>query len=96
MTEEQLIDLIRLTLFISMEISAPILVTTLVIGLGVSVFQSVTQITETTMIFIPKLLCFAVTFAVTLPWILKIMVRYTYDIIVTHWNSIMSGTLNVM
>lgn len=96
MTEEQLIDLIRFTLFVSMEISAPILLTTLVIGLGVSIFQSVTQITETTLIFIPKLLCFVVTFAITLPWIMKIMIRYTYDIVVTHWNSIMSGAINVM
>lgn len=96
MTEEQLIDLIRLTLFISMEISAPILITTLFIGLGVSVFQSVTQITESTLIFIPKLLCFSITFALTLPWILKIMVRYTSDIVVTHWNSVMTGSLNAM
>lgn len=96
MTPEQIANIVRQTLFVAMEISAPILIITLFIGLGVSIFQSVTQITETTLIFIPKLICFTVMFALTLPWMLKIMMRYTYDILITHWNSVMDITNNVM
>lgn len=96
MSQEDIIDLVRFTLFVAMEISAPILVITLLIGLGVSIFQSVTQITETTLIFIPKLLFFTVTFSITLPWILKVMIRYTNDILVNYWNGIMNLANNVM
>jgi flagellar biosynthetic protein FliQ len=89
MSPEEATNLIRLSLFVAAEISAPVLVITLLIGLGVSIFQSVTQITETTLIFIPKLLCFGIVFAISFPWILKVMMRFTYDIIVNHWNAIM-------
>jgi flagellar biosynthesis protein FliQ len=94
MSPEEITDLIRLTIFVAAEISAPMLVTTLLIGLGVSIFQSVTQISETTLIFIPKLMFFALTFVLTLPWIIKIMIRFTYDILITHWNDIMSVANN--
>lgn len=96
MSPEEITDLLRLTLFIATEISSPILISTLLIGLGVSIFQSVTQITETTMIFIPKLLFFALTFALTLPWILKIMIRFTYDIVINHWNNVMNSATTVL
>lgn len=96
MSPEEVANVVRLALFVATEISAPILIITLFIGLGVSIFQSVTQITETTLIFIPKLVCFTITFAITLPWILKIMMRYTYDILIIHWNSVMDITNNVM
>lgn len=90
MTEEIATDLIRYSLFIAAEISAPILVITLIIGLGVSIFQSVTQITESTLIFIPKIVFFGLTFGLLFPWILKVLMRFTYDIVINHWNIIMN------
>ncbi len=91
MTEEQVTDLIRFSLFVAAEISGPMLLLTMFIGLGVSIFQSVTQITESTLIFIPKLLCFGLVFGLTAPWIMKILIRFTYDILINHWNAIMSS-----
>lgn len=91
MSQEVATDLIRLSIFITAEISAPMLIITLMIGLGISIFQSVTQITETTLIFVPKFVCIGVTFGLTFPWILKVMMRFTYDILVNHWNNIMSS-----
>lgn len=88
MTPEQAIDLIRSTLFVTTEISLPILAVIMVVGLIVSIFQSVTQITEITLIFIPKLVCCAIAFALVFPWMLKVLVRYTYDLLITHWNTI--------
>ena len=96
MTQEEIIDLMRLTLFVAVEVSGPILFSTLLIGLAVSIFQSVTQITETTLIFIPKLTFFVLTFGLTLPWILKILLRFTYDIIVHHWDNIMNLSNTVL
>lgn len=90
MTEEVAIDLIRYSLFIAAEIGSPILIATLLIGLGVSIFQSVTQITETTLIFIPKILSFGIILAFTFPWMLKIMMRFTHEILGYYWNLVMS------
>lgn len=90
MTPEQAIDLVRLTLFITAEISIPILAVIMLVGLGVSIFQSVTQITEITLIFIPKLICCAVAFVFVFPWMLKVLMRFTYDLWVVHWNSIVN------
>jgi|688.fasta_scaffold02054_8 flagellar biosynthetic protein FliQ len=90
MTPEMATDIVRLAIFITAEISAPMLITTLFIGLGVSIFQSVTQITETTLIFIPKFVCIGLTFALTFPWILKVLMKFFYEIIFHHWNEIMS------
>jgi flagellar biosynthetic protein FliQ len=90
MTEEIAVDLIRYSLFIAAEIGSPILVATLLIGLGISIFQSVTQITESTLIFVPKILSFGLILGLTFPWMLKVMMRFTHEIIIHHWNIIMN------
>jgi flagellar biosynthesis protein FliQ len=93
MTEEIATDLIRYCLFITAEISAPILIATLLIGLGISIFQSVTQITESTLIFIPKIVFFGLILGLTFPWMLKIMIRFTKDIMINHWNTIVNFSM---
>jgi flagellar biosynthetic protein FliQ len=47
------------------------------VGLLVSIIQSVTQIQEQTLTFVPKLILVGAAFIVGLPWLLQIMVRYT-------------------
>jgi flagellar biosynthetic protein FliQ len=89
MNSENAADIIRQTLFVAAEISAPMLIISLLLGLGISLFQSVTQITETTLILVPKIFFFGVTFAFTFPWILKILLRFTNDIFLIHWPQIM-------
>ena len=62
-------------------IAAPVLVTTLVVGLLVSVFQAVTQIQEMSLTFIPKLLATAVVLVTVGPWMLKRLVDYSASLI---------------
>lgn len=83
-------DLIRLALFTAMEVSAPLLGIAMVVGLSISVFQSVTQINEMTLTFVPKILIFALVLIVTFPWMLKTMMKFTNDIIVHHWANVVS------
>lgn len=92
MTPEEITEIIRYTLVIATEISAPILLVTLMLGLSISIFQSVTQITETTLIFIPKILTFALTLGIFFPWMLKLMTKFTYVILIDQWDKIMSWT----
>jgi flagellar biosynthetic protein FliQ len=62
-------------------LSAPMLMTALVVGLLVGVFQAATQINEMTLSFIPKLLGMAAAIVVAGPWMLKLLVSYTRELI---------------
>jgi flagellar biosynthetic protein FliQ len=58
-------------------LAAPLLLSALVIGLLVGVFQAATQINEMTLSFIPKLLGMATALVIAGPWMLKELVGYT-------------------
>ncbi len=89
MTPDEITEIVRYTLVIATEMSAPILLVTLMLGLTISIFQSVTQISETTLIFIPKIFTFAITFGIFFPWMLKVMTKFTYDILIDQWDKLM-------
>ena len=55
-TEGQVMDIAREALFLIIKVSAPLLLISLVIGLIVSIFQTITSIKEQTLTFVPKLL----------------------------------------
>ena len=57
-------------------VAAPVLLSTLMIGLLVSVFQVVTQIQETSLTFIPKMIGAALVLVFAGPWMLKRLTEY--------------------
>ena len=57
-------------------VSLPVLLAVLVVGLGVSIFQAITQINEQTLAFVPKLVAAVVVFAIAGPWMLSTLVDY--------------------
>ena len=73
-------DLARNAMMVALLVSAPMLAVALIVGLIVSILQTVTQIQEQTLSFVPKLLAVAVTFLVAMPWILQLLVRYTTEL----------------
>ncbi|MBV6521250.1 MAG: hypothetical protein MNPFHGCM_01383 [Gemmatimonadaceae bacterium] len=70
-------DLARNAMMVGMLIAAPLLIVALLVGLVVSILQTVTQIQEQTLSFVPKLVAVAATFLVALPWMLQLLVEYT-------------------
>jgi flagellar biosynthetic protein FliQ len=62
-------------------VSAPMLLAALLIGVGVSVVQAVTQIQEQTLTFIPKLVLIAIVFILTLPWMLSQLLQYLVGVL---------------
>jgi flagellar biosynthesis protein FliQ len=70
------IDLIRSAVFLALLTAAPLLLAALVVGVLISVLQTITQIQEQTLTFIPKLLAMAVVFVLMLPWLLNQLVGY--------------------
>jgi flagellar biosynthesis protein FliQ len=63
-------------LYILLMVSAPILLSVLLIGLVVSIFQAATQIHEATLSFVPKVIGAVAVLAITGPWMLTTLVEY--------------------
>ncbi len=80
MTPETVMTVAQRALEITLLLSAPLLVTALLVGLLVGVFQAATQINEMTLSFIPKLLGMAAAVVVAGPWMLKLIVSYTREL----------------
>jgi flagellar biosynthetic protein FliQ len=66
-------DMLKITLMVS----GPLLITSIVVGLIVSITQVVTSIQDMTMTFVPKIIAVLVVFLLVLPWIMRMLVGYT-------------------
>jgi flagellar biosynthetic protein FliQ len=76
MTPQTVLTLAQQALWITALVSAPLLLTALVVGLAVSVFQAATQINEMTLSFIPKLLAMFAALVLAGPWMLALLIDY--------------------
>jgi flagellar biosynthetic protein FliQ len=63
-------------LYILLMVAAPVLITVLVVGLVVSVFQAATQINEATLSFVPKIVGAVAVLAIAGPWMMSTLVEY--------------------
>lgn len=81
MNPEFAVELIKNLMFQAVTMAAPILLTVLVIGLGVSLFQAVTSIQEQTLTFVPKVIGVVVLLVLLLPWMLRSMIEFTRAVI---------------
>lgn len=61
-------------------LSAPLLLSTLVIGLVISIFQALTQINENTLTFVPKMIVIAIVLILAGPWMMDVMKNYTVNL----------------
>lgn len=77
MSHQLVIDLSRDAILTALMVAAPMLIIALGVGLLVSVIQSVTQIQEQTLAFVPKLVLVGGAFIVGLPWLLQVLIKYT-------------------
>ena len=77
MTPETVLDVGRQALQVGLMLSAPLLVTALVVGVIIGLFQAATQINEMTLSFIPKLIAVSAAGVITGPWMLRVLVSYT-------------------
>lgn len=80
MTAEFIVGIMAETLKVTLLISAPALLVGLVIGVGVSLFQAVTQIQEMTLVFVPKIVGVMITVVVVLPWMINLLVSFTHNL----------------
>ena len=80
MTDSDIISIALQTMLVALKLSAPILVTSLVIGFTISLFQSMTQIQEFTLSFVPKLIGIGIALLVCGNWMLHTLVDFTIDL----------------
>jgi flagellar biosynthetic protein FliQ len=80
MTPEFVIDIARKAIQVTLLISAPMLLSGMIIGLMVSIFQAATQINEQTMTFIPKIVVVFLALLIFAPWIMETMITFTNGI----------------
>ena len=81
MTPESVIEFGQHALYVAIMVAAPLLLTALAVGLLVGVIQAATQINETTLSFIPKLIAMATVGLITGPWMLRTLVLFTRQLI---------------
>lgn len=81
MNPEMVMTIGQRALEITLLLAAPLLLVALVTGLLVGAFQAATQINEMTLSFIPKLLATALCLVIAGPWMLKVIVSYTRELI---------------
>ena len=77
MNMEQSIEVLRQLISTSLMVVSPILIGSLLVGLIVSLLQSVTSIQEQTLSFVPKLLAVSLVIVLGAPWILRQLMQFT-------------------
>ncbi len=82
MNDQLVLDLARQALFMALQLAAPFLLTALVVGLVIGILQSLTQIQEQTLTFVPKLVVMGLVFLIALPWMLQSLTSYTRAILI--------------
>jgi len=69
------------TLKIALTLSLPMLLSGLIAGLAISIFQATTSINEMTLSFIPKVLVVATVMIMVMPWMMNTMIDFTKEMI---------------
>jgi flagellar biosynthesis protein FliQ len=78
--EAAILDIATKALWASAMVSAPILITSMAVGLLVGLLQSVTQLQEATLTFVPKFIAVALVIVVSGSWMLQTLVDFTREL----------------
>jgi len=68
------------TMLVGAKVAAPILLTALLVGFMISLFQAATQIQEQTLSFVPKMIAVAIALLVTGNWVLSELISFTHQL----------------
>lgn len=76
MEEAEVIDLVRESIMLSIELSAPVMLVGLVVGTAVALVQALTQIQEVTLVFVPKILAIFLAIFIGLPMMTATLIEF--------------------
>lgn len=88
MTQDEVLSIFQEALWIVLELSGPMLIISIIVGLVISILQAATQVHEQTLTFVPKLLAIALILLLTAPWMMNVLNDFTYRLfdIMTRLN----------
>lgn len=75
MDQNIVIDMMQKVFVMILVLSAPVLIVSVVVGLIVSIFQTITQIQESTLTFVPKIIAGVVTLVILMPWMMNVFIE---------------------
>lgn len=81
MTPESVMDLAYQGMRVTLLLAGPLLLTALLVGLLISLFQAATQINEMTLSFIPKILAVFTVMVLAGPWMIQLIVEFTRELL---------------
>lgn len=87
MTEAEFIDIAWESIVVLLKVSAPALLTAMAVGLFISILQTVTQLMETTLTFVPKAIATFIAILIFIPYMMNVMEEYYHHIM----DRILSG-----
>ncbi len=79
-TVQGIIDIAQHTMFTAVLLSMPVLLTSLVVGVFISLIQTVTSVQEMTITFVPKLMAVMGVTLLALSWMIQLLTEYTEDL----------------
>lgn len=80
MTIDEIVAVASAALYLVIKVSAPVLLVSLVIGLTISIFQTVTSIQEQTLTFVPKIIAVFLALILLGNWMLTQLTNYITDL----------------
>ena len=79
MEQDLVITLLQKMFVLILEISTPVLLVGIVVGLTVSIFQTITQIQESTLTIVPKIIAGVIALIVLMPWMMSLVIQTTNE-----------------
>ena len=80
MSDADVTDIAAHTMMVAAQVAAPILLTALLVGFLISLFQAATQIQEATLSFVPKMIAVSIALLMTGNWVLSELVSFTHTL----------------
>ena len=79
-TQDAVLDIARAAIFNIIIVSAPLLLISLIVGLIISIFQTVTSIQEQTLTFVPKILAVFITLMLAGAWMMNTLIEFVNEL----------------
>lgn len=80
MNAADVLEVSRDSVWVMLKIAAPLMLTALIVGFVISLFQALTQLQEQTLTFVPKILILLAVFVLTIPFMSNTLIEFTREL----------------
>jgi len=80
MNETEVIEVTRQALMLTIQISLPVMMVGLLVGVSIALVQALTQVQEMTLVFVPKIVAIFVSLIFFLPWMASLLIGFTQEL----------------